>query len=182
MIQRSRVSTVSAILWIGGILLATAVWVDAEPITSLHPSNYVNDFAGVLDPATQARLNDLCRQVDQKTHAQIAVVTVKSTGRTSVGDYAHLLFNEWGIGNKGDNRGMLVLLSTKDRRYYTAVGSGFEPLFPNERVAGIGAEMIPDLRQRSYGKAVLNTVNEIAGIIAEERGVKLKGERAGSAP
>jgi len=55
-----------AIFWIvlTWIVLGVPVRVAAEPIASLRPSNYVNDFAGVLDSATQARLNDLCFQVD----------------------------------------------------------------------------------------------------------------------
>ena len=69
--------------------------------------------------------------------------------------------------------GILVLLSIKDHTYYIAVGRGFEALFPNDRVAGIGAEMVPDLRDRRYAKAVLHTVDEIASVIAGERGVTI---------
>ena len=83
----------------------SGVSVAAEPIASLHPTNYVNDFAGVLDAATQARLNDLCQQVEQKAHAQIAVVTVKSTGWPDVLSYAVELYQKWGIGAKGKDRG-----------------------------------------------------------------------------
>jgi len=54
-----------------GVVLTIAVWLHAEPIAQLNPSYYVNDFAGVLDPATVARLNDLCRQVDEKAHARL---------------------------------------------------------------------------------------------------------------
>ena len=81
----------------GWILLASATWLAAEPIASLHPSNYVDDFAGVLDAATQARLNDLCHQVEQKANAQIAVVTVKSTDGEDVFSYAVDLYQKWGI-------------------------------------------------------------------------------------
>ena len=70
-----RLARVSAIV----LILLGAAWVTAEPIASLHPTNYVNDFSGVLDAATLAQLNDLCQQVDQKAHAQISVVTIKST-------------------------------------------------------------------------------------------------------
>src|SRR5580658_4968746 len=114
---------VSAILCLGWILLPT-VRVTAEPIASLRPSSYVNDFAGVLDAATQARLNDLCQQVDQKAHAQIAVVTVKSLDGQDALTYAVALYQKWGIGAKGSDRGVLILLATNDRKYWTAVGSG----------------------------------------------------------
>ncbi len=100
--------------------------VSAEPIASLQPHNYVNDFAGVLDASTQARLNDLCQQVDQKAHAQIAVVTVKSVDGEDVVSYAVALYQKWGIGKKGSDRGVLILLATKDRKYWTAVGYGLE--------------------------------------------------------
>ena len=49
------------------------------------PTGYVNDFAGVLTPETRQSLEDLCTQVDQKAHAQIAVVTVKSIDAGQVG-------------------------------------------------------------------------------------------------
>jgi hypothetical protein len=67
----------------------------------LQPTNYVNDFAGVLDAPTQARLNDLCHQVEQKAQAQIAVVTVKSLDGQDVVSYAVALYQKWGIGRKG---------------------------------------------------------------------------------
>src|SRR5882724_7433781 len=67
--RMQKLLKVSTILW---ILLGTALWLSAEPIASLRPSNYVNDFAGVLDAATQTRLNDLCHQVEQKAQAQLA--------------------------------------------------------------------------------------------------------------
>jgi hypothetical protein len=51
----------------------------AEPISSLKPTGYVNDFAGVLGADTQSQLNEMCRQADQKAGTQIAVVTIKST-------------------------------------------------------------------------------------------------------
>jgi len=137
------------------------------------PKGWVNDFAKVLDDRVRERIKATCVEVDQKTSAQIAVVTIDTTEGTPIGDYTRLLFNEWGIGHKEDNRGMLVLLSIQDHTYYISVGRGFETLFPNDRVYKIGAEMIPDLRKRRYGKAVLHAVNKIANIIAADRGVAL---------
>src|SRR6202171_3844644 len=119
-----RLAKVSATLWIGlaWIVLGASVRVPAEPIASLRASNYVNDFAGVLDTATQARLNDLCFQVEQKAHAQIAVVTVKSLDGQDVVSYAVALYQKWGTGAKGKDRGVLILLAIQDRKYWTTVG------------------------------------------------------------
>jgi uncharacterized protein len=153
-----------------------------EQLEFPQPIGRVSDFANIVGEKAKQHLTGVCVELDQKTHAQIAVVTVDTIGATPIGDYAHLLFNKWGIGHKDDNRGMLILLSEADQTYYIAVGRGFESLFPNERVAGIGAKMIPDLRQRDFDKALIHTVDEVAIIIAKERKVTLKTVTPRSGP
>jgi uncharacterized protein len=63
------------------------------------PKGWVNDFANAIDADKQKRLGALCSEVDEKTHAQIAIVTIDSLGGIPIGDYARLLFNNWGIGH-----------------------------------------------------------------------------------
>jgi uncharacterized protein len=134
---------------------------------------WVNDFGNVIDADAGKRLTALCTEVDRKAHAQIVVVTIDSLGGTPIDDYAYSLFNHWSIGRKGENRGILILLAMSDRKWRIEVGHGLQTLFPNERVAGIGAEMVPELKQKHYSKAVLHVSSEIANIIAGERGVTL---------
>jgi uncharacterized protein len=168
-------------LWLS--LLVAAYFSPAAVEAQLEfpkPKGYVNDFANVIDAGAKRRLDALCKEVDEKTHAQIAVVTIDSVEGTPVGDYARLMFNHWGIGYKDDDRGMLILLAITDRTYFISVGRGFEALFPNDRVALIGSDMVPLLRQRHYSKAALLSAGKIAGIIAHERGVTLKTLKAGS--
>src|SRR5437588_12172578 len=57
-------------------VLSVAVRINAEPVSQLHATNYVNDFSHVVSPDTTAELNDIAQQVDQKAKAQIADVTV----------------------------------------------------------------------------------------------------------
>jgi uncharacterized protein len=65
-------------LTVAGLLLL-ALATQAEPVAQLHATGYANDFARVLDQNTIAQIDDICRQIDQKAHAQIAVVTIHST-------------------------------------------------------------------------------------------------------
>ncbi len=174
-----KMTRVGAILW---IVLGVAVWASAEPIASLRPSNYVNDFAGVLDTATQARLNDLCHQVEQKANAQIAVVTVKSVDGQDVVSYAVALYQKWGIGAKGKDRGVLILLATQDRKYWTAVGYGLEPILPDGKVGGFGREMVPLLRSGDYAGAVTLMTTRVASVIAQDAGVTLDNQPRLAAP
>ena len=164
---------VAALLW---MLLGAAVWVAAEPIASLRPSNYVNDFAGVLDASTLAQLNDLCHQVEEKTQAQISVVTVKSLDGQDVVSYTVALYQKWGIGAKGKDRGVLVLLATGDRKYWTTVGYGLEPILPDGRVGGFGREAVPLLKNGDYAGAVTLMTARVASVIAQDAGVTLENQ------
>ena len=62
--------------FVAAILVALAVAAFAEPVSQLHPTGYVNDFAGVLAPTTISQLNDICRQLDTRAQAQLAIVTI----------------------------------------------------------------------------------------------------------
>jgi uncharacterized protein len=172
-----RRAKVSAILLISlGISLAATVWVAAEPIASLRPTNYVNDFAGVLDATTEARLNALCQQVEQKANAQIAVVTVKSLDGQDPVSYAVALYQKWGIGAKGKDRGVLILLAAGDRKYWTTVGYGLEAILPDGKVGGFGREMVPLLRTGDYAGAVTLMTARVASVIAQDAGVTLDNQ------
>jgi len=56
------------------ILLALPLWLSAEPVSQLRPTDYVNDFAHVLDKTTIAQLDNICQQLDQKAQAQLEAV------------------------------------------------------------------------------------------------------------
>ena len=158
------------------LFLATSVSIPAGETKHEfpEPTGYVNDFATVIDAGTKDQIGRLCTEVDRETHAQIAIVTVRTLSGASIEDYALRLFNEWGIGYKQDNRGLLILLSMTEHKYRIQVGRGFEPLFPNERVAKIGARMIPDLKAKLYSHALLACTRTLASIVAEEKRVQLR--------
>jgi uncharacterized protein len=155
-------------------LVGLAVTSRAERISDLKPSNYVNDFAGVLSGTTVKELNDLCLEVKQKTKAEMSVVTIQSLDGQPPEEYAVALFKQWGIGAK-DNRGVLVLLAVKDRKYRVEVGYGLEPILPDGRVGGFAREMVPDLRNGDYNAAISLLTGRIAEAIAQDAGVTLTG-------
>ncbi len=145
----------------------------AEKIKDLNPQGYVNDFAGVLDAPTAQQITAICAEVDQKTHAQISVVTIKTLEGLEAAEFANKLFKQWEVGHKDDKRGILVLLATDDHKYWTEVGYGLEPILPDGKVGGFGREMVPRLRAGDYNGGLLNLSAEIAEVIATDRGIKL---------
>ena len=153
------------------VSLAIVAW--AEPISQLKPTGYVNDFARVLDQSTKAQIEDLCRQVDEKAHAQIAVVTINTLDGSDIESYAVDLFHQWGIGAKSTNRGVLILYAIKDHRARVEVGYGLEPILPDGKVGSFQREAVPLMRSEDYSQALLLVTSRVADVIASDAGVQL---------
>jgi len=131
-----------------------------------RPQGRVNDFAGVIDPATAAELTRLINETETRTSAQIAVVTVKSLDGMSVEEYAVRLFADWGIGKKGKDNGVLVLVAPVQRRIRIEVGYGLEPILPDAAVGRIiRQECLPPFRDNQYARGILQGVRRLAGIV-----------------
>jgi uncharacterized protein len=145
----------------------------AESVSQLQPTGYVNDFAHVLNQTTIAQLTDICRQVDEKAHAQIAVVTINSLDGADIESFAVDLFKKWGIGSKSTDHGVLILYAIKDRRARVEVGYGLEPILPDGKVGGFQREAIPLMRAEDYDNALLLVTSRIANVIATYAGVQL---------
>lgn len=158
------------ILFLAIIPVAT---VHAEQWQKLSVQGYVNDFAGVLDATTVDGLTRLSTEVDQKAKAQIAVVTIRTLEGDTAEDFANHLFQKWGVGHKGTDRGVMVLLATDDHKYWTEVGYGLEPILPDGKVGGFGRSMVPLLRQGNYNDAVVQMVSQIAEVIAQDSHISL---------
>jgi uncharacterized protein len=159
------------------LVFALTFFLRAEPISQLKPTDYVNDFAHVLDQNTIAQLDNICQQIDEKAHAQIAVVTIKSLDGTDIVSYSVDLYQKWGIGTKGKDRGVLILLAVQDHRYWITVGYGLEPILPDGKVGGFGREAVPLLKQNDYNGAVSLLTRQVAEVIAQDAGIQLTGSR-----
>jgi uncharacterized protein len=158
---------------IASLALLAATPAQGEKVEQLSPQGYVNDFAGVVDTDSRQKLTSLCEELDQKANAQVAVVTIHSLEGDTAANFANRLFQKWGVGPKGKDRGVMILLAVDDHQYWTEVGYGLEPILPDGKVGGLGREMLPLLRQNQYGAALWQMTSEIASVIAQDRGVTL---------
>ena len=87
---------------------------------------FVNDFASCLTDEDKSTIQALGEELYKKTKAQVVVVTVQSLGGRDIDSYSIGLAREWGIGDKDDDSGVLLLLSTGDRQVRIEVGKGLE--------------------------------------------------------
>lgn len=145
----------------------------AENVSSLKPQGYVNDFAHILSPNASSQLSALCQEVDQRAHAQIAVVTVRSLGGEPIDMFANDLFTKWGVGYKGTDRGVMILLAITDRRYRIEVGYGLEPILTDGLVGRFGREVVPALHAGKYDAGVGQLTLDVAFTIAHASSIKL---------
>src|SRR5258708_4952275 len=156
---------------VAALLLVSAA--QGETVSQLKPTGYVNDFAHVLDPSSVTQLSDLCRQIDEKAHAQIAVVTIRTLDGADVESYAVDLFKQWGIGSKSTDRGVLILYAIDDHRARIEVGYGLEPILPDGKVGGFQREAVPLMRAGTYSQALLLVTSPLAMVIAQDAGVQI---------
>src|SRR5271169_4944680 len=170
--------------WLSVLLLVLSAAALAEKINDIRAQGYVTDLAGVIDPATRQKIELLSTEVEQKTGAQIAVVTVNSLEGQTREDYAAELYKHLGVGAKKDDRGVLILIAPKDRQYKIEVGYGLEPVINDARAGDVGRDMVPDLRKGDYSAAALAGVTGVAQFIAADAGVQLTGvpQRAARPP
>ncbi|HLK49295.1 MAG TPA: TPM domain-containing protein, partial [Bryobacteraceae bacterium] len=140
---------------------------------TLKPQGYVSDFARVIDAGTKERLENYCGIVERSTGAQIALVTIPSLEGEPIEDVANTIFRAWGVGQKGKDEGILLLLAIRDRRSRLEVGYGLEPILPDGLDGSILREMRPALRQQRYGEAFLAAADTIGSDIAAAKHVAL---------
>ncbi len=103
----------------------------------------------------------------------MAIVTIESLDGDPVEDVANSLFRKWGIGKKGKDEGVLLLLAVKDRRNRIEVGYGLEPILPDGFAGSVLRQAVPLLRQGNYGQALLAAADEMGSRIAAAKGVAL---------
>lgn len=146
---------------------------------ALRPEGYVSDFARVIPAEKKSELERYCKAVEASTGAEIALVTIPSLEGEPVEDVANLLYRKWGVGKKGTNEGVLVLLSIRDRRSRIEVGYGLEGVLPDGYAGSLLREMRPALRAGDIGGAMGAAAQAIGDKVAAEKGVKIE-ERVSS--
>lgn len=140
------------------------------------PSGYVNDFAGVITPDYRDKIAGIVSEIERKTGAEIAVVTIRSIAPYEEKEYARMLFDRWRIGKKGKDNGVLVLLAVQERRWRIETGYGIEGILPDGRCGEIGRSyMVPAFKAGRYGEGLHYGVAAIADAIAKDAGVSFSG-------
>ena len=141
------------------------------------PESYVVDLADIIDNSSEYKLNQYLRELEQKTTAQLVILTIKSLEGGSIEDFSITIAHDrWKLGQKGKDNGILFLISLKDKKYRIEVGYGLEGVIPDSLAGTIGRSyLVPFFRKGEYSKGVYVTALALANEIAADSGVKITG-------
>jgi len=140
------------------------------------PAQYVEDKAGIINHTIKERLNAHLKELEQKTGAQLIVLTVKSTEGMPIEKFAFNLASKWQLGQKGKDNGLLIVIAKEDIAYRFEVGYGLESILPDSFCGTIGRELlVPNFRKGDYGKGIFEATIAIISTIAKESGVEITG-------
>ncbi|MEK7777624.1 MAG: TPM domain-containing protein, partial [Chloroflexota bacterium] len=146
------------------LLVASASHTSAQEFPP--PTGFVSDYAGVFSDDVKAQLEGLLRQFEQESTVEVVVVTVPDLQGESIEAYSVSLFEKWGIGKKGVDNGVLLLLATQDRKVRIEVGYGMEPYLTDGQVGRIlDNEVIPDLKAGNFSLGLLKGARGIVQAI-----------------
>ncbi|MEW5946254.1 MAG: TPM domain-containing protein [bacterium] len=153
------------------ILLAAAAGASGEGRYPA-PGGFVNDYVGLVSSGTDLELERLLSAVDRRTSAQAAVAIVEDTGGEDIESYAAGLYAKWGVGRKGEDNGVLLLIVTGERKFRIEVGYGLEGVIPDSKAGYILDRVIrPYFRRGEFDAGVKAGVEAVAAEVLREYGL-----------
>lgn len=120
---------------------------------------YVVDNAHMLKDATKTELLNKSSYLNKKYNTQLVVVTVDSLNNLSIEEYANKLFRKWGIGDKKENTGILILVAKNEHKARIEVGYGLEGIVPDGKAGRILKTMLADFKKDKYDEGIKKAHN-----------------------
>lgn len=125
-----------------------------EPLTDT-----ISDFADLLPPDTEARVTEALIAGRKETGVHVVVVTLTSLAEYGgagqrIEDYAKTLFNQWGVGDKDRDDGIMILIARDDRAMRIALGSGYDSIWDNNAQRVIDRYFLPAFRADDYAGGI----------------------------
>ena len=134
-----------------------------------NPPRLVNDFAHMLNSGEEDRLEHKLESFARTSSTQITIVTVEDLQGHDVSDFTVHVFNKWGIGQKGKNNGVLVLVSKNDRKAWITTGKGLEGVLTDAKTSRIFRnELRPAFKEGRYYDGLARTADAIIAVTKDE--------------
>ena len=117
------------------------------------PPRLVNDFTQTLTPVQIEELERKLVAYDDSTSNQIAVVIIPTTQDYPIEDVGLQILRRWGVGNKKNNNGIVVLVAKNDHDVRIEVGYGLEGAIPDITASQIiRSDLIPNFKEDNFAR------------------------------
>ncbi|MDD4922060.1 MAG: TPM domain-containing protein [Bacteroidales bacterium] len=156
-------------------LVQAEVWtVQTVPNTKLQDAgSYISNPDGLVDAQSQSDINNILAQVERDNTAEIFVVVLKSTGDVPFKQFATELFNEWNIGKKSKDNGLLILMVEDQHHVTFETGYGMEGVLPDAICMRIiQNDILPFMREGKYGEGLLSGVKGVVKVLSDPNAAK----------
>jgi len=131
------------------------------------PPRLVNDFANILSASEEKKLERKLKIYDDSTSTQITVVTIKNLEGSNPNLYASELGEKWGVGQKGSDNGMIILVVPNQRKTAIQVGYGLEEFIPDAYAKQIIDEyMLPSFKKGQWYNGLNQATNVVYGLLS----------------
>mgnify|MGYP005997386477 CR=1 FL=1 len=142
------------------ITLSINSFSNSSNIDSRYPQphdDYVNDFAGIINDIDRKKIRSLLDSLEYESGIEATLVTIDSihdypTNDHSIESFSTRLFNDWGIGNREENNGILLVIAVTDRKTRIELGSGYGHYYDSDMKYIIDNEMIPYFKVNKYSQ------------------------------
>jgi uncharacterized protein len=151
--------------WLLAILFGVgwAQRIDQVPNPRMVDSGWVVDMAGVLSAQQKAQLNEMLSALERDTGVEMAVVILQRTMDAEPKEFATELFNRWGVGKRGEDNGVLVLVALQQRRIEVETGYGIEGILPDSEIGTLLQDLVvPTFRRGDYAGGLIALVGELS--------------------
>lgn len=136
-------------------------------------TRYVSDPKGYLSTATRATIDSLLSDIRRQTSAEVAFVIIdkmEPAGNIDIDTYGTELFEQWGIGDKDKDNGVLMLVSIDDRKFVLRPGYGAEGVLPDMICREITEnKLVPAMKAEDYDRGMLEVAREIHKTMTDKR-------------
>ena len=138
-------------------------------LTVEKPNSLVADYANMFTPAFTTQLNSNLSQYEKETSTQIVIVTVADLEGEDISQLSTRLGQEWGVGSKNKDNGILILISSGDRQIDFATGYGIEAVLTDslsKRI--IEGVIVPNFKKGEFEKGTALAVEQIKKVLSGE--------------
>ncbi len=138
-----------------------------------NPPRLVNDFAHILRAGEADQLEQQLDQFSRTTSCQVSIVTVPTIDGHDINEYSVHIFNDWGLGEKGKDNGVLILVTLDNgsgkKGTFITVGKGLQGVLTDAQCGRIVRnEMIPSFKAGDYYKGLSDAANAVIAITKDE--------------